>query len=259
MRMKIVVDVEYDIEAPTDCLVQIEAAAMPDQKIVSERFDAGSTTYLARISSEDSIGTRVWLSCQDSLDVHYEAEIEVTRAPDDIAQLAADPVHRLPHEAVRYLMASRYCPSDEFVSFVGAEFAHVQGGQAIREMADWIEQRFTYSPGASGPTTTALETFVQRRGICRDFAHVLITLARAKAIPARMVSCYGPEVTPQDFHAMAEVWLDGRWHLVDPTGMSAPGRTAIIGVGRDAADIAFLTSYGWVTLNRQEVTVTEVA
>ncbi|QFU08228.1 Transglutaminase-like superfamily protein [Rhodobacteraceae bacterium THAF1] len=258
MKMKINVDVEYAIETPTDILLQIETAAMPMQKIIRERLDAGNTTYLSRIAAEDSIGTRVWMNVEDELDVNYTAEIEITRTAEDISKIPAEQVHKLPHEAVRYLMASRYCPSDEFVSFVGAEFAHVEGGACIVEMANWIKERFTYSPGASGPGTTALETFVQRRGICRDFAHVLITLARAKAIPARMVSCYGPEVSPQDFHAMAEVWLDGRWHLVDPTGMSSPDRTAIIGVGRDAADIAFLTSYGWVTLQNQQVRVEEV-
>lgn len=258
MRIKINVDVEYAIETPTDILLQIEAAATAEQRIISEKLDAGSNNYLARISAEDSIGTRVWMNVGDALDVNYTAEIEITRKVEDLSTIPAEQVHKLPHEAVRYLMASRYCQSDEFVSFVGAEFADVSGGACIVKMAEWIENSFTYSPGASGPTTTALETFVQRRGICRDFAHVLITLARAKAIPARMVSCYGPEVSPQDFHAMAEVWLDGRWHLVDPTGMSTPDRTAIIGVGRDAADIAFLTSYGWVTLENQQVRVEEV-
>jgi len=257
MKLKITAELDYGMETETDVLLQIETAAMPVQRIEHERLDAGSTTYLSRISAEDSIGTRVWLSCQDSLNVQYEATVNITRKNEDITKLQSDPVHRLPHEAVRYLMASRYCPSDEFQSFVAAEFGHSSGGQCIMEMANWVGERFTYSPGASGPSTTALETFVQRRGICRDFAHVLISLARAKAIPARMVSCYGPNVTPQDFHAVAEVWLEGRWHLVDPTGMATPDQLAIIGVGRDAADIAFLTSYGWVTLNRQQVQVTE--
>jgi transglutaminase-like putative cysteine protease len=259
MKMKIKAELEYDIEAPTDMLMQIEAAALPVQEIVSERFDVGSTAYLARIAAEDSIGTRVWLSCTERLSCRYEAEVIVRRRGEDLSRLHADRVHRLPHEAVRYLMASRYCPSDEFQSFTAAEFGHCEGGQSVLEMAEWIRTRFIYSPGASGPSTTALETFVQRRGICRDFAHVLVTLARAKAIPARIVSCYGPDVTPPDFHAVAEVWLDGRWHLVDPTGMTTPDRIAVVGVGRDAADIAFLTSYGWVTMRRQVVAVEEIA
>ncbi|WP_375262418.1 transglutaminase family protein [Palleronia sp.] len=255
MKLRISADLHYSLEAPTDALVQLEVAATSQQAVLSERFNAGETTYLSRISSEDAIGTRVWLSCSESLVVRYESEIEITRPAPDLSRLSAEPVHRLPHEAVRYLMASRYCPSDEFQSFVAAEFAHSQGGACIAEMAEWIGSRFTYWPGASGPQTTALDTFVQRRGICRDFAHVLVSLARAKAIPARMVSCYAPDVDPQDFHAVAEVWLDGGWHLVDPTGMAKPEETAVIGVGRDAADIAFLTTYGWATLQNQQVAV----
>ena len=119
---------------------------------------------------------------------------------------------------------------------------------AIRE---WIHTTFAYTPGASGPHTTALDSFIERRGICRDYAHVLIALARASAIPARYVACYAPGVEPPDFHAVAEVFLDdpdteggGAWQLVDATGMADPAETVKIGVGRDAADVSFLTSFG---------------
>ena len=97
--------------------------------------------------------------------------------------------------------------------------------------------------------------FVQRQGICRDFAHVLICLARASAIPARFASVYAPDVTPADFHAMAEVFLDSAWHLVDATAMARADATAIIGVGLDAAEVAFLSSYGPMQLISQTVDV----
>ena len=84
---------------------------------------------------------------------------------------------------------------------------------------------------------------------------MMIALARASQIPARMTSVYAPSVEPHDFHAVAEVWLDGAWHLVD-AGMAKPGEIACIGVGRDAADIAFLLVYGNATLTAQTVTVT---
>lgn len=258
MKLKISATLDYAMDMPADLLVQIEAAYMPSQKILEERFDPGETDHLKRIASEDSIGTRVWLRCSDRLVCSYHAVAAVERPNPDLESLPQDPVHLLPHEAVRYLMASRYCPSDEFQSFVQAEFGKLSGGTAVKAMADWIKNSFTYAPGSSYATTTALDTFVQRRGICRDFAHVMITLARAAGIPARMVSAYGPDVEPQDFHALAEVWLDGGWHLIDPTGMTTPDRVAIIGVGRDAADIAFLTSYGWVELRNQVVAVDEI-
>lgn len=256
MDMKIRATLDYSVSPSTDLLVQIEAAELPDQTVLNQKFDPGETGHMSRISAEDGIGTRVWLHRDEQLLCTYEAEVRVDRAVPDFGSLSQDAVHKLPHEAVRYLMASRYCPSDEFQSFVAAEFGSSTGGARIQQMATWIENGFTYSPGSSWASTTALDTFVQRRGICRDFAHVMISFARAAAVPARMVSVYGPEVEPMDFHAVCEVWLDGGWHMIDPSGMASPDRLAIIGVGRDAADIAFLTSYGWVEMNSQQVEVT---
>lgn len=135
------------------------------------------------------------------------------------------------------------------------EFAGLEGGARVVAIRDWIESRFTYLAGTSDSSTTALESFVQRQGVCRDFAHVMIALVRASAIPARFVSVYALGVEPQDFHAVAEVFLDGTWYLFDPTGMAKPGEMAKIGVGRDAADVSFLTSYGQASLVSQTITV----
>ena len=94
--------------------------------------------------------------------------------------------------------------------------------------------------------------------MCRDYAHVLISLARAAAIPARFVSAYAPNVKPQDFHAVAEAYLDGAWHLVDLTGMARADDIVWIGVGLDAAEVSFLISFGPMTLFPQTVGVTVI-
>ncbi|WOI57186.1 transglutaminase family protein [Palleronia sp. LCG004] len=258
MRLQVSAKLEYGIDDAADVLVQIETASLPGQTVSKARFDPGETSHIHRIAAEDGVGTRVWLHCTEKLVCNFDAVVDIDRPVPEISSLKQDKVHQLPHEAVRYLMSSRYCPADEFHSFAGAEFGHLSGGKAVVAMSDWIKANFIYTPGSSGPGTTAVDTFVTRRGICRDFAHVMISLARAAAIPARMVSCYGPRVEPPDFHAVAQVWLEGEWHLVDPTGMATPDEIAIIGVGRDAADIAFLTSYGWVNLIDQKVEVTTV-
>jgi len=128
-------------------------------------------------------------------------------------------------------------------------------------MRDWIADNFSYEQ-VSTTSTTALDSFVERRGICRDYAHVLVTLARASAIPARYVSCYAPGVDPPDFHAAAEVFLadptvpgGGAWHIVDATGMADPAETVKIGVGRDAADVSFMTVFGDAKFEDKEVSV----
>ena len=163
---------------------------------------------------------------------------------------------------MQYLFDSRYCPADKFQNFVEAEFGGTTGGARIAAIRDWIEANFSYQPGVSDARTDALDSFVERRGICRDYAHVLVTMARASTIPARYVACYAPGVQPPDFHAIAEVFLSdpeteggGTWQLVDATGMADPAETVKIGVGRDAADVSFLTSFGPNQFRRSSVEV----
>ena len=94
--------------------------------------------------------------------------------------------------------------------------------------------------------------------MCRDYAHLLVALARAGGIPARCVSAYAPGVDPPDFHAVAELWIGGGWHLVDATRMASCGNLVRVAVGRDATDIAFMTIFGSAALNQQTVSVTQL-
>lgn len=255
MTIRIHAAFTYEFAEPTDVLLQVEAATIPEQTIVEAHLDVSRSDHFARVPAQDAIGERIWLRVSGRMAVDYRATVTVERMLADIATLPAVPFHKLPGETVQYLMASRYCPSDLFEEFVTAEFDALSGGAKIAAMRDWIEQSFTYRAGTSTSATTALESFVQRQGVCRDYAHVLITLARAAGIPARIASVYALGVDPQDFHAVAEVFLDGAWHLVDPTGMAVAAEMAKIGVGRDAADVSFLTSYGNAMFCEQRVQV----
>lgn len=257
MEIDINVHLNYELAGPTDLLLQIEAADLPDQKLLSSKLDISDTGHFARVPAEDGLGERIWLQADTELRCDYAARVSIDRPALDISALSAVAPHRLPGEAVRYLMPYRYCPTDEFQSFVVAEFSSFSGGARIAAMRDWINSAFSYVPGSSNSQTTALDSFVRREGICRDYAHVLITLARASAIPARFASVYAPGVTPQDFHAVAEVYLDGAWHLVDPTGMAPADTIARIGVGPDASGVAFLSIFGQATLREQTVAVSE--
>jgi len=255
MRLNIDVSLEYHMPRPTDLLLQIEAADMPDQSVADADIDISETEHFARIAAEDGIGDRIWLRVKGHFTCRYTAQVVVDRPTLDLGTLNAVSPHLLPGDVVHYMMPSRYCPSDEFQNFVASEFEGLSGGALVLAMRDWIADRFEYVPGASNAQTTALDSFVQRQGICRDYAHVMITLARAAAIPARFASVYAPGVEPPDFHAVAEVYLDGTWHLVDPTGMATPSDIARIGVGADAAGVSFMTSYGPAMFRNQSVSV----
>jgi transglutaminase-like putative cysteine protease len=255
MPIRIEASLDYQFPAVTDVLLQVEAAMIPEQFVQDARIILSECAHFARVPGHDAIGERIWLRVEGNLTVDYRAVVQVNRILGDIATMEAVPPHQLPGETVDYLMPSRYCPSDQFMSFVDAEFGGLQGGARVAAMKDWIACHLTYEPRASSPDTTAVDTFVRRQGVCRDYAHVLVTLARAAAIPARLASVYAPGVKPPDFHAVAEVFLGGAWHLVDATGMAQEADMVKIGVGRDAADVAFLGAYGNAIMNRQSVSV----
>jgi transglutaminase-like putative cysteine protease len=261
MGIDIAASFAFSVERLSDVLLQFEAAAIPEQRILDSNCKMSKAEHIARVSAQDAIGERIWLHVDGRFEVSYTAQVEVTRMLADVATLARLEPHELPAEAVQYLLDSRYCPADRFQPFVEAEFGGSHGGARVAAIRDWIAGNFSYEP-VSTSHTTALDSFVERRGICRDYAHVLVTLARASAIPARYVSCYAPGVDPPDFHAVAEVFLadpgvpgGGAWHLVDATGMADPAETVKIGVGRDAADVSFMTVFGDARFEEKEVCV----
>jgi transglutaminase-like putative cysteine protease len=255
MPIRIETSLDYHFPAVTDVLLQLEAAMIPEQLVQDARLTVSECAHFARVPGHDTIGERIWLRVEGNLTVDYCALVKVNRILGDVAGMKAIPTHQLPGETVEYLMPSRYCPSDDFMAFVDAEFGGLAGGARVAAMKDWIASQLTYTLGSSSAATTAVDTFVRRQGVCRDYAHLLVTLTRASAIPARIASVYAPDLNPPDFHAVAEVFLGGAWHLVDATGMAKEADMVKIGVGRDAADIAFLTAYGTATLNRQSVSV----
>ncbi|MFD1610248.1 transglutaminase family protein [Sphingomonas tabacisoli] len=255
MKLRVEARLDYAFDAPTDILLQIEAAAIPEQSVADASTRLSECTHIARVAAQDGIGDRIWVQAERGLTVDYSATVAINRILADISTLPEVPPHLLPGETVQYLLPSRYCPSDRFQPFVNRTFGTVRGGARVAAVRDWIGENILYTPGASRSSTTATDTFVERQGVCRDFTHLLITLARAGGVPARFASVYAPKVEPPDFHAVAEVFLGGEWHLVDATGMAQEGQMAKIGVGRDAADVAFLTSFGPVTMNEQRVSV----
>ncbi|WP_366522562.1 transglutaminase family protein [Novosphingobium sp.] len=264
MHLSITTRLRWHCEEPTDSLLQIEVAATSGQRLLANAFEGTPAGHVTRVPAQDGIGERIWLHQEGDCTVTYAAEVEVLGRSVALETLAALPPHRLPGEAVPYLMDSRYCPANRFSPFVDEEFAAFEGGAKVAAMRDWIAAHYRYVPGVSDASTTAIDSFVERRGVCRDYAHTLICFARAAAIPARFASGYGADVTPQDFHAVAEVWLAnpegvGGWHLVDATGMADTASFAQIAVGRDAADTSFLTSFGQADLRELAIEVREVA
>lgn len=248
----------YATTQPCDLLLQIEAFSDAVQICRDPQLalDAASTQH--EIAGEEAIGTRRWIKAGPLFECHYETTVELNRPAPKLESLTETPRVDLPGPVIKFLLPSRYCHSELFLDFAANQFGDQTGGALVNSMSHWVNSNFTYDNTASHSGTTATDSFASLAGVCRDYAHVLIALVRAAGIPARFVSAYAPDVVPQDFHAVVEVYLEGEWHIVDPTGMANASEIVRICVGRDAADASFLTSYGGIDLKAQSVEVTRI-
>ncbi|WP_084039298.1 transglutaminase family protein [Demequina sp. NBRC 110053] len=156
----------------------------------------------------------------------------------------AEPALFDPLDEIRYLRPSRYCESDTLLAVAAAEFEGLASFELLAAVSSWVGTRLTYDGASTDPTDGAAATLLSRRGVCRDFAHLVVALLRALDVPARVVAVYAPGLEPMDFHAVAEAMIDGQWWVVDATTLAPRQSMVRIATGRDAADTAFLTSIG---------------
>lgn len=177
--------------------------------------------------------------------ISYTADVDLDVFRADPVTVREMDVRDLPLDILPYLLPSRFVPSDRLAAFALREFGDFpRGHQRVSRICSWIYQNIDYVRGSSNAETTATEILIRRAGVCRDFAHLGIAFCRALGIPARLVSCYAFGLSPSDFHAVFEAYLDGRWWLFDGTRQAALDGLVRIGVGRDAAEIAFATPFG---------------
>src|SRR5579859_7104668 len=173
-------------------------------------------------------------------------------------------VEDLPDECLVYLMGSRYCETDMLSQIAWNEFSHIQAGWArAQAICDFVHDRIRFDYQNARSTRTAFEAYEERTGVCRDFAHLAIALCRSMNLPARYVNGYlgdigVPPAGPMDFSAWIEVYLGGEWRAFDPRNNARRIGRIVIAYGRDAADVAMVTSFGPHNLNRFQVWTDEI-
>lgn len=249
----------YQVRQPSHLLFNIEAAHWPSQEIVSEHLDIWPRVPVRTFEDAGSGNRFLRLDALPGpLELRYKADVQVHCEPVG-EPLPEVPASQVPDAVLRYLMPTRYCESDVLCAFAREQFGAVPPGLSrVRHIVHWIQHSIEYRAGSTRSTTTAQQALAQRAGVCRDFAHIGITLCRALNIPARLVAGYvWFDEPPQDFHAVFEAWLGGRWVMFDPTGMAPVDRVVRIGTGADAKDVAFSTSFGEVQMTHKSVTVLE--
>jgi transglutaminase-like putative cysteine protease len=175
-------------------------------------------------------------------------------------------VEKLPDNVLVYLLGSRYCDTDHLSSLAWSLFGEGPAGWArVQAICDYVNSRLTFGYQHASATRTAWEGFREQRGVCRDFAHLAITLCRCMNIPARYCTGYlgdigvPPAPEAMDFSAWFEAYLGGRWYTFDARHNSPRIGRILMARGRDATDVALSTSFGHTRLARFNVVTDEVA
>lgn len=197
-------------------------------------------------------GCRRFLAPAGAFRILYDAVIEDSGQPDEVNTLAREtPVEELPDDVIGYLLGSRYCETDHLGDLAWQLFGHMPPGWArVQAIIDYVHNRLSFGYGYARSTRTAAQAHEERVGVCRDFAHLAITLCRCMNIPARYVNGYLGDIgipadpAPMDFSAWIEVYLDGKWYAFDARhNVPRIGRIPI-SHGRDATDVPLLHSFG---------------
>lgn len=175
------------------------------------------------------------------------------------------PVEQIPDEAMVYMLGSRYCETDRLMGVAWAEFGHIQTTRGrIEAIVDFVHRHIQFGYHHARPDKSAWNAYQERAGVCRDFAHLAITLCRCMNIPARYCTGYlgdigiPPVDAPMDFSAWFEAFVDGQWYSYDARHNIPRIGRVVMARGRDATDAALTTSFGPAILARFDVRCEEV-
>jgi transglutaminase-like putative cysteine protease len=261
----------YDIafqcfqETPMVLMLSIEPARMAD--LVSEHRiqfspDVGARDYVDMFGNTC---TRI-VAPPGLVEIRNDFLIRDSGLPDELAPDAQQlDVGELPDDALIYLLASRYCDTEKLSNLAWSLFGGIAPGwQRVQAICDYAHDRICFGYHHARSDRTASEGHEERIGVCRDFAHLAVTLCRCMNIPARYCTGYLGDIgvpvdpAPMDFSAWFEVYLDGRWYTFDARHNHPRIGRIVMARGRDAADVAISTSFGPVQLVKFSVITEEV-
>ena len=257
----------HDLRLPVHAVIQVEPRLDGHFRLRSETWSCDPPLPSSRyVDAFGNLCRRATLPAGTSV-LRYDAVAELGRHvdPEWPAAPEMDP-GELPNEALAFTLPSRLCPSDELAPTAFELFGDIAPGwRRVQAIVEWVHTEVAFGYGSSTPVTTAAYVLEARKGVCRDFAHLAITFCRALNIPARYAFGYLPDIDvephedPMDFCAWMEVFLGGAWWTFDPRNNQRRIGRVLIGRGRDALDVAMLTTFGAAPLQSMLVWADEVS
>ena len=247
----------YTLQEETALVFNVQPVDKISQKVVSESLQLKPS--LCPEEYRDLIEHNRYFRVippEGDFELCYKATVQTFHSWEDPNSIREVPPTKLPVNVLHYLYPSRYCQSDMLFGLAMSEFGDlVPDYSRVTAICNWIYNKVRYLSGSSDSQTSAYDTATQRKGVCRDFAHLGIAFCRALNIPARFVSAYAYQLDPPDFHACFEAYLGDRWYLFDATRLVPLDGIIRISTGRDAADVSFATFFGSVQFNRMNLSV----
>ncbi|KHK98712.1 transglutaminase [Microbacterium mangrovi] len=228
-------DIDLQTAASVDLIFQI--AVRSDTALRNETLtftQNGQVRHPTVLTAPDGTRFHRLRSEEGLLQVRYAADIEPSPSAAAVDEL----------ELIDYVRPSRYSESDALFAQARRQFRGLGEADLVQAVSDYVHDSLTYTWGSSTGTDSAVTVLAKGQGVCRDFAHAVIALLRAMDVPARYAACYAPGLSPMDFHAVAEAYLDGAWHVVDATHLSNRHGLVRIATGADASDCAWLSYHG---------------
>lgn len=267
MRIRIGYDIQFSVPAPTPLLLLLHTYPGCYQLLTPEHLLVAPEVPV-EIFSDTFGNTCSRLVAQAGLlKLYNDAVAEVDGKPDTVDMNAQQlQIQDLPTHTLRFLLPSRYCEVDRLTEFAWRQFGSgVTGYQRVQAVCNYVHNHVQFGYPFADSSKSAFDVFNQRKGVCRDFAHLAITLCRCLGIPARYATGYlgdigvPPNADPMDFSAWFEVFLSNGWHTFDARHNHPRIGRIVMAHGRDAADTALTTSFGAMVLQQFKIWTTEVA
>jgi transglutaminase-like putative cysteine protease len=261
MEFSIQATLSYRVQQETPFVFNVQAQAFTGQTIKSESLRIEPELPIEDWTMPESANRYFRLiGPAGGFKITYNATVLLSHPIESPGEVFEVPPGELPLSVLTHLYPSRYCQSDRLDRFAQRTFSKLPPGyQRVAAVCNWIHDNVDYVSGASDALTSAYDIIAQRAGVCRDFAHLGIAFCRALGVPARYVSAYAWRLEPPDFHGVFEAFLRGPsgfgWYMFDPTRMADPGGIVRIGIGRDAAEVAFCTQFGQMEFDKPEVSI----
>jgi transglutaminase-like putative cysteine protease len=248
MKFNVNSSLSYVVNGPTTFIFNIQALNTNSQRVLEERLEINPQMNLEEYTSHDGNSRFLRLKVQQptNFTLTYTAVVEMNYVIlDESASATTVPVLELDSYIASFIYPSRYCQSDLLMKFAYKQFGNYGSVyQTVLAITEWIYANIEYTIGSTNSQTSAIDTIIERAGVCRDFAHLGIALCRALSIPARYFTGYAYQLNPPDFHACMEVFIDGNWIIFDSTKLAPLNGLVKISNGRDAADSAVASIFG---------------